>query len=99
MIFPYLILLGPIQELFRMHEFHHEGNQYWDYHPDVLNAGQRPWDHYVRHGRGEGRGWPSQAFKDKYVRNNRDVAEKWQGDPYRHYCLHGRGEGRLWPQD
>ncbi|GIL78809.1 hypothetical protein Vretimale_162 [Volvox reticuliferus] len=73
------------------------GPQYLLCHRDVADANYPAWDHYVRHGRKEGRGWPSQAFKAQYLADYPDVAQNWNGDPYLHYLRHGKRERRVWP--
>ncbi|GIL78818.1 hypothetical protein Vretimale_184 [Volvox reticuliferus] len=73
--------------------------QYLKCYPDVAKANSPAWDHYVRHGRKERRGWPSHASKVQYLADYPDVAQNWNADPYLHYLKHGRKEpNRIWPE-
>ncbi len=69
-------------------------------YPDVAAAGMDPWDHFVRHGSGEGRVWKGEriSFKmacERYLADNPDVAAAGM-DPWDHFVRHGSGEGRMW---
>ncbi len=77
--------------------------KYLQQNPDVSNAGFDPWDHYNRHGKKEGRIWPScdneincEVAHQKYLEQNPDVANAGM-DPWVHYNRHGKKEGRIWP--
>lgn len=67
---------------------------------DVVKAGIDPFEHYVSHGKGEGR-YPTQAASEEalgfdrawYLAAYPDVAASGQ-DPYMHWLAYGKAEGR-----
>ncbi len=69
-------------------------------YPDVAAAGVDPFEHYKRHGKGEGRHPTAAAAeaalgfdRDWYLRAYSDVAAA-AVDPVEHYKMYGKGEGR-----
>lgn len=80
--------------------FEQAREQYLADYPDVAAAGMDPWDHFVRHGQGEGRVWKGermslQRAREQYLADYPDVAAAGM-DPWDHFVRHGKGEGRVW---
>jgi hypothetical protein len=75
---------------------------YLETYGDVAASGMDPWEHYVRHGRDEGRAANAGALSvaeaeafdaEFYLSANPDVAMA-AVDPYEHYVRFGKAEGR-----
>ncbi|WP_049785761.1 class I SAM-dependent methyltransferase [Ancylobacter novellus] len=76
--------------------FGFERDWYLSAYADVAASGMDAEEHYLRHGKGEGR-FPSRAAAEfdrgGYLSANPDVAASGM-DPFLHYCAHGKAEGR-----
>lgn len=83
---------------------------YLKQYPDISNSGMDPYEHYLKHGKEEGRvsneGKLKTSIEDKKLDTSKDFDEKFYlinnpdilnsgMTPYQHYFLHGKTEGRL----
>lgn len=79
-----------------------DADWYKERYPDVAEAGVDPAEHYLVHGRSEGR-FPNpeaelatmgEVINDDWYRARYPDVAAAGGDPVRHYLLYGRAEGR-----